>query len=85
MEYIKHLGFLQIELHRITKINEDPRTDIAEKLLIDLITLMAKHELVTNRYIFDFSRNEKCEQRDNLHLSLIKAGMQIEKENQLLE
>lgn len=85
MEYSKQLGFIQVELHRITKINEDPRADISEKLLTDLITLLAKYEIVTDHFIFDFSSSEKCEQRDILHLALIKAGMRIEKENQLLQ
>ncbi|KGR83652.1 hypothetical protein [Lysinibacillus boronitolerans] len=85
MQYSKQLGFIQVELHRITKINEDPRADISEKLLTDLITLLAKYEIVTDHFTFDFSSSEKCEQRDILHLALIKAGMRIEKENQLLQ
>ncbi|WP_026562915.1 hypothetical protein [Bacillus sp. J37] len=80
MRHIKHIGFLQIGLHRITKINEDARGDIDEKLVIDLITLLAKHDVITDSFIFDFISTENCEQKDIINLSLIKKGMEIEGE-----
>lgn len=74
MEYSKQLGFIQVELHRITKINEDPRADISEKLLTDLITLLAKYEIVTDHFIFDFSSSEKCGLTRYFALSFDKSG-----------
>lgn len=81
LAYSKHLGFIQVDLYRITKINQDPRTDIYDELLMDIITLLAKYEVVTENFIFDFTSSEDCDKKDIFHLSLIKAGKRIEKEN----
>ncbi|MFD2215314.1 hypothetical protein [Metabacillus endolithicus] len=81
MAYSKHLGFIQVDLYRITEINQDPRTDIYNELLMDMITVLAKYEVVTENFIFDFTISEDCDKKDIFHLSLIKAGKRIEKEN----
>ena len=81
LAYSKHLGFIQVDLYRITKINQDPRTDIYDELLMDIITVLAKYEVVTENFIFDFTSSEDCDKNDIFHLSLIKAGKRIEKEN----
>lgn len=80
LTYSKQLGFIQVDLYRITKIHENPRTDIYDELLMDIITVLAKYEVVTDNFIFDFTSSEECDKRDLFHLSLIKAGMRIEKE-----
>lgn len=81
LAYSKHLGFIQVDLYRITKINQDPRSDIYDELLMDIITVLAKYEVVTDNFILDFTSSEDCDKKDIFHLSLIKAGKRIEKEN----
>lgn len=80
LAYSKHLGFIQVDLYRITKFHQDPRADIYEELLMDIITVLAKYEVVTDKFIFDFTSSEDCDKKDIFHLSLIKAGMRIGKE-----
>lgn len=79
MVFSKHLGFIHVELYRITKVHQDTRADIYNELLMDIITVLAKYEVVTDNFIFDFINNEDCDKRDIFHMSLIKAGMKIEK------
>ena len=81
LAYSKHLGFIQVDLYRITKINQEPRSDICDELLMDIITVLAKYEVVTDNFILDFTSSEDCDKKDIFHLSLIKAGKRIEKEN----
>lgn len=83
MQSVKHLGFLQIDMYIITKLNEVPHSKISDELLIDIVTVLAKHEVVTDSLIFDFISSEKCEQKDILHKALIEAGKRIATENLL--
>ncbi|MFY2158468.1 hypothetical protein ACOSZF_23215 [Cytobacillus firmus] len=83
MQYVKHLGFLQIDMHIITKLDEVPHSKISDELLLDIVTVLAKHEVVTDSLIFDFISSEKCEQKDILQKALIEAGKRIATENLL--
>lgn len=83
MKYAKHLGYLNINFYIITKFIEDPNSCVSEDLLSDIVTVLAKHKVVTDSLLLGFSENTYCEQKDLLHLSLIEAGKRIEKANQL--
>ena len=85
MQYDKHLGYLLINFHIITKLSEDPYSYRSEKLLSDIVTVLAKHKIVTDSFLLDFSESVDCEQKDILHLSLIEAGKRIEKESLLAD
>lgn len=83
MKNAKHLGYLHIEFYIITKLIEDPNSCVSEKLLSDIVTVLAKHKVVTDSLLLGFSESTECEQKDLLHLSLIESGKRIEKANQL--
>ncbi|WP_342540358.1 hypothetical protein MHI39_23785 [Heyndrickxia sp. FSL K6-6286] len=83
MQYVKHLGFLQLDMCIITKLDEVPHSKISDELLSDIVTVLAKHEVVTDSIIFDFLSSERCEQKDILHKALIEAGKRIATENLL--
>jgi hypothetical protein len=85
MQYVKYLGFLQLDLHIITKFNEEPHSWLSNELKMDIVTVLAKHDIVTDHLIIDFLESEKCEQKDILHKALIDAGKRIGKENLLSE
>ncbi|WP_312098443.1 hypothetical protein [Niallia sp.] len=74
---------MHIDFYVITKLSEDPNSYRSEELLSDIVKILAKHKIVSERILLDFLESVDCEQKDILHLALIEAGKSIEKDSLL--
>jgi hypothetical protein len=78
MVHTKNSGFLIVDMYMITQLCDEPYSKLSNEIYSDIVTVLAKHNIVTDHININFLESNNCEQKDILHLALIEAGKRIQ-------